>query len=138
RDQGAVTLQVVSLQVAKDAAALAHHLQQAAARVMVLAVGAQVLGELVDALGEQRDLDLGRSGVLARTAVLADQLLLLVLRQRHRRDRVAIQAPRPSYLAQISFASATSRCICATRSSTLGNRFSPRSRLTKATRRFWP
>src|SRR3954452_14595416 len=90
RDQRPVALQVVALEVAKDAAALADHLEQAAAGVMVLAVGAQVLGELVDALGEQRDLDLGGAGVLARPAVLADQLLLSVLRQRHRRNRVAI------------------------------------------------
>ena len=76
RDKGAVALQVGSLQVAEQATALADHLQQATAGVVVLAVVAQVLGELVDALGEQRDLDLGRAGVAAGAPVLADQLLL--------------------------------------------------------------
>ena len=41
---------------------------------MILGVRAQVLGELVDALGEQRDLDLGGTGVAIGPAVLADQL----------------------------------------------------------------
>ena len=37
---------------------------------MVLAMGTQMLGELVDALGEQRDLDLGPAGVRGRGAEL--------------------------------------------------------------------
>src|SRR5690349_23603672 len=37
--------------------------QQAPARVVVLRMRAEVLGELVDPLGEQGDLDLGRAGV---------------------------------------------------------------------------
>jgi hypothetical protein len=32
--------------------------------VEILAMGAEVLGEVVDALGEERDLDLGGSGIL--------------------------------------------------------------------------
>src|SRR5262245_3026219 len=121
---------------------------------MVLAVGPEVLGELVDPLGEQGDLHFGGAGVFAGPAVLADQLLLSVLGQRHRRHRVAVVAgggdgrarrakrgatrvvwerpasqsgPRPSYSEVIFRASATSRCICAIRSSTFGNRRSPRS-----------
>ena len=82
-DQRAVALEVGALEVAEQAAAAADQHQQAAARVVVLAVLAQVLGELVDPLGEQRDLDLGRAGVGVGPAVLADQLLLLVLGQRH-------------------------------------------------------
>ena len=79
RDQGAVALQVGALQISEQAAALADHHQQAPAGMVVLRVGAQVLGELVDALGEQRDLDLGGPGVAIGPAVLADQLLLLFL-----------------------------------------------------------
>src|SRR6478752_10500073 len=73
-DQGAVALEVGALEVTEQAAALADQHQQAAARVVVLAVLTQVLGELVDALGEQRDLDLGGSGVGAVAAELGDDL----------------------------------------------------------------
>src|SRR5439155_2686846 len=95
-------------------------------------VGAQVLGELVDPLGQQRNLDLGRAGVAVGPAEPADQLLLLLLGQRHLGRRISPQGGVK--LAQRSRASATSRRICATRSSTLGNRRSPRSRAMNATR----
>ena len=48
-----------------------------------LRVRAQVLGEFVDPLGEQRDLDLGGAGVAIGAAVLADQLALFLLGQAH-------------------------------------------------------
>jgi hypothetical protein len=45
-------------------------LQKATARVEVLAVEAQVLGQMVDASGEQRDLDFGRAGVFVVDFIL--------------------------------------------------------------------
>src|SRR5213078_897098 len=117
------------LEIAKEAAALADHHQQAAARVMVLAVGPQVLCELVDPLGEKGDLDLGRAGVAVGPAELADQLLLSLLGKAH---------ARRTKLAHSSLASATSRCICAISSSEPGNRRSPRNRAMNAIRRVWP
>src|SRR5919201_897412 len=59
----------------------ADHLQQAAARVVVVLVDPQVLGELVDAGGEQGHLDLGRAGVALLGRVLRDDLGLVVLDQ---------------------------------------------------------
>ena len=79
---------------------------------MVLAVRAQVLGQMVDALGEQGDLDLGRAGVAVLAAVLARSAPASFLRQRHRGGSLR-------RLAESSAASsATSRCICAISSST--------------------
>src|SRR3546814_4523492 len=52
------------------------HLQQAASGVVVLLVRRQVLVEVVDALGEKRDLDLGRTRVRLVQAVLGDELRL--------------------------------------------------------------
>ena len=43
----------------------------------VLDVRLEMLGEAVDALGEERDLPLGRTGVLAGALVLLDDLLFL-------------------------------------------------------------
>ena len=63
-DEGAVALEVVLLKVVQEPATAADEHEQPAAGVMVLLVGAKMLGELVDALGEQRDLDVGVPGVL--------------------------------------------------------------------------
>ena len=62
-DQRAVALDVDALQVAQEPAALADQQQQAAAAVVVVLVLTRVLGEVEDALREQRDLDLGGAGV---------------------------------------------------------------------------
>lgn len=56
--------QVVPLQVVEELATAGGHLQKPAARVEVFAVRAQVLGQVIDASGEQRDLDFGRTGIL--------------------------------------------------------------------------
>jgi len=53
---------------------LAHQLEQATSGVVVLLVGLEVLGELTDALGEERDLHLGRTGVAVVGAVFLDDL----------------------------------------------------------------
>ena len=78
-DERAVALEVVALQVVEQPAALADEHQQAAARVVVLAVLAQVLGELVDARGQQRDLDLGGAGVRRRRCRTWSTISLLAL-----------------------------------------------------------
>ena len=88
----AVAVDVGALQVLEQPAALAHQHQQPAARVVVLAVLAQVLGELVDARREQGDLDLGGPGVVLVAAVLADDLLLCLDGEAHRRETVAARS----------------------------------------------
>ena len=62
-DEGPVSRQVASLEVGEQPAAGPDHLQQPAAAVMILRVGAKVFGEGIDPLGEQRHLHFGRSGV---------------------------------------------------------------------------
>src|SRR5690554_5269172 len=62
-DEGPVPLHVLTTQVVEETAALADHQQQAAPAVVVVLVGSKMLGEVVDSLGEQGDLDLGGSGV---------------------------------------------------------------------------
>ena len=69
RDHLTITLDVALLQVVQKAATLADHLQQATAGVVVLAVDLEVLGEVADALREQGDLDLGRTGVVIAALV---------------------------------------------------------------------
>ena len=79
-DDGTIALDVLLHEVVEQAAALTDHLVQAAAGVVILRVDLEVLGELVDALGENGDLDLGRTGVALMGAVGFDNGSLLVLK----------------------------------------------------------
>ena len=56
--------QVVLLEIIKQLAAARSHLEEPAAGVEVLAMCAQMLGQVIDPGGQQRDLDLARAGVL--------------------------------------------------------------------------
>ena len=57
-DQSAIAVDVLLLQVSQHGTALTNHLQQAAAGVVVLLVYLQVLGELLDAGGQNCNLNL--------------------------------------------------------------------------------
>lgn len=61
---GLITVDVRVMQVIEQTAALADHHQQSAARTVILVVALQVPGQMVDALGQQRDLHVRRTGVL--------------------------------------------------------------------------
>src|SRR5262249_4088962 len=76
-DERAVALDVDALQVVELAAALAYELEQSAARVVVLLVRLEVLGEVRDPLAQERDLHLGRAGVALVRRVLPDDRGLL-------------------------------------------------------------
>src|SRR5437764_12687360 len=75
-DEGAIALDVFALQVVQEPPAAADELQQAAARVVIVLVRPQMLGELVDPLRQHRDLDLRRPGI---RLVLAELLTVLQL-----------------------------------------------------------
>ena len=52
--------------------------------MVVLGVALEVLGQVVDALREDRDLDFGLTGVVGRALVLLDQRGLALSGNRHR------------------------------------------------------
>ena len=58
-DDGAVALDVDAREVIEQAATTTHQHEQATTAVMVLLVDLQVLGEVGDAVGQQRNLHLG-------------------------------------------------------------------------------
>src|SRR5437867_4110778 len=68
-DHALVTLEVASLEVVEQAATLSHELEQPTTGVVVLAVHLEVLRQVPDAVGEERDLHLGRPGVAGVPAV---------------------------------------------------------------------
>lgn len=71
-DQCAVSLHILPSQVVEQPASLAHHHQEASAAVMIAFVLTQMLGQMVDTFGEQRDLNLGGTGVAVMLTVLFD------------------------------------------------------------------
>ena len=70
-DQRAVALEILALEIVQQATAPSNELEQAAPRIVILRVGPQVLGELVDPSREERDLDRRRTRVPIAPAVLA-------------------------------------------------------------------
>src|SRR5215216_3719385 len=71
-DDLSVTVDVLALQVIEQPPALANELQQPAPRMVILAVGLEVLGQVVDAFAENRDLNFWGAGVFVVLLVVAD------------------------------------------------------------------
>ena len=73
-DQGVVTAHVLGSEVAQLATSLADELEEAASRGEVVLVLSQVVGEVDDAVREERYLHLWRTGVAIGLLVLVDNL----------------------------------------------------------------
>ncbi len=56
RDDGAISLGILLLEVLQEAPPLADHLEEAAAGMVIFGVNLEVLGQFVDAFGEKGDL----------------------------------------------------------------------------------
>src|SRR4249919_1347652 len=80
-DDGAIPRVVLAHQVRKEAATLANELEEAAARVVILGKGPEMLREARDPLGEKRDLHLRRARVALDGGVLRDDLFLRLPRE---------------------------------------------------------
>ena len=77
-DDCAVTVDIGLLKVTEKVTSVTDHLQHAATAVVVLVVRLEVLGKSVDAMGKDRDLNLGRTGVTLVGSVLLNNGLLFV------------------------------------------------------------
>ena len=63
RENIGVLVQFVLLEIIQKLTTAAGHLEQATAGVEILAVSAEMLGQVIDPGGEQRDLNFGRTGI---------------------------------------------------------------------------
>src|SRR5438094_10146704 len=75
-DDFLVALRASAVQIGEQPSALSDHAEQPAATCVVVAGGAQMFGEALDPLGQERDLDLRPAGVLVATAVPRAHLML--------------------------------------------------------------
>ena len=75
-DELVVALRTLAPQVLQQPTPSSDHLQQNSPRMVVLGVGLEVLSQVRDALGQQRDLNLGRSRVTFVGPVLFDDVRL--------------------------------------------------------------
>ena len=82
-DELTVLIDVVLLDVGEETTTLTDEHEQATTGVEVLLVGLHVLGQLLDALGQDGDLNLGVAGVLGVLAELGGELRLALLGNRH-------------------------------------------------------
>src|SRR5688572_23970041 len=85
-DELAVAVDVDIGEVAEQTTTLTDEEEQATTRVVVVLVLLQVLGEVLDSLREERDLDLGGSSVTGVGRVLFDDRLLDIGFKCHRWD----------------------------------------------------
>src|SRR5205085_2279925 len=86
-DEFVIPFDVSTLEVVEQAPALRDHLEQPPARVVVLLVSLEVLGQLVDTLREQSYLHLRRPRVAFVRLVLVDDAFLYFRRCRHNCSR---------------------------------------------------
>ena len=74
----AVTLDIGFHKVVEQVAPVSDHLEHTAAGMVVVLMRLEMLGKIVDALGEHRYLDFRRTGVVLVDGVALDDLLLFV------------------------------------------------------------
>ena len=84
RDEISVPLTVLVTEIVEQRPTLVDHHQQPAARMIVLLVVLEVLGQVADTLGEDRDLDFGRTRIAFGAGMILDERFLALLRNRHR------------------------------------------------------
>src|SRR5690606_25578198 len=83
-DDRLVAGDIAVLQIVEQPAALTDHLQKALARVVVFLVGLEVLGQVGDALGEDRNLNFRRTSVALALRVVFNERGFALCGHRHR------------------------------------------------------
>ena len=68
-----VSVDIRALQVVQKTAALAYHLEEPTSAVVILFVRAEMVGQIIDAFGEQRHLNVRRSSVGCVDLILLDR-----------------------------------------------------------------
>src|ERR1700732_4750256 len=91
-EQRLVTRLVLLLDVIEKRTSRRHELQKAAPRMVVLHVGFEMPGEVVDAFRQDRDLNLGRAGVAGLVGIRLDDFRFTFGGYRHRQTLSLLRA----------------------------------------------
>src|SRR6266516_2965290 len=92
-EQRLVARLVLLLDVIEKGTTRRHQLQKAAPRMIVLHVGLEVPGEVVDAFRQDRDLNLGRAGVTGLVGIRLDDFRFAFGGNRHRQTLSSLLRP---------------------------------------------
>ena len=82
-DQIAVSLDIVVTKVVEQSSSLPDKHEKPPSGMVVLLVDLEMLGKVINPLGEYGHLDIGRTGILLMPLELFDDLLLFLCMQRH-------------------------------------------------------
>lgn len=74
-DDGTISFDILLCQIAKQILSVTNHFKQTALRMEILGIFLHVLGEHIDAVGENGNLHLGRTCVVFTGSVVRDDLL---------------------------------------------------------------
>ena len=77
-DDRTIALNVNLLQITQQVSSVTNHLGQTATAVVVVGVALEVLGQVVDAVGQNSDLNLGRTGVAFVDRILLNDCLFFL------------------------------------------------------------
>src|ERR1700694_2361871 len=91
-EQRLVTRLVLSLDVIEKRTAGCDHFQKAPARMIVLDVGFEMPGEVIDAFRQDRDLNLGRAGIAGLVGIRLDDFRFAFCGNRHRQTLSLLRA----------------------------------------------
>src|SRR5690606_34443735 len=92
--QRAVSIGVATLQVVEQLAATAYHAKQATTRMVIFLVLFEVFGKFVDARGEQRHLNFGRTGIALGALVLPNDIGFIDVSYGHGSSPLHAAGPR--------------------------------------------
>jgi hypothetical protein len=77
-DQDAIAILIFAAEIGQQPPAATDELKQPSARVVIVRVLLQMFDQLVDTLGQQRNLNLGRTSVAAMDLIISDDIGLMI------------------------------------------------------------
>src|SRR5580704_18177304 len=117
-DQRLIPRLVLRLDVVEELPALRHEFEQTTARVVVFHMRLEMLGQIADPLGQDRNLDLRRAGIARLQGIVFQKRLFALCCNRHRitsLDKVATQSTTAGSKATPARAASNGRFAAAAR-----------------------
>src|SRR4051812_4699781 len=101
RDEVGVALRIFLAEVIEQRPALVDHHQEAAPAMVVLGMALEMVGQRLDAAGQDRDLDFGRTRIVLGAGMFLDHFLLALGGNRHRVTPIRSKVETPDDLEAV-------------------------------------